>query len=39
MMPLAWSTTISFFFFFGKLVQQLGFSLCFPEVALVAKNG
>jgi hypothetical protein len=25
--------------FFGKMVQHLGFSLCFPEVALVAKNG
>jgi hypothetical protein len=25
-------------FFFGKMVQHLGFSLCFPEAALVAKN-
>jgi hypothetical protein len=24
---------------FGKMVRHLGFSLCFPEVALVAKNG
>jgi hypothetical protein len=31
-----WSRTI---FFFGKMVQHLGFSLCFPEVALVVKNG
>jgi hypothetical protein len=32
----SWSTTI---FFFGKLLQHLGFSLCFLEVAMVAKNG
>jgi hypothetical protein len=25
-------------FFFGQLVQHLGISLCFPKVALVAKN-
>jgi hypothetical protein len=32
--PLESTTTI----FFGHLVQHLGFSLHFPEVALVAKN-
>jgi hypothetical protein len=30
-----WSRT---FFFFGKMVRHLGFSLYFPEAALVAKN-
>jgi hypothetical protein len=34
-----WSRTIFFLFFFSKMVQHLGFSLCFPELALVAKNG
>jgi hypothetical protein len=31
--------TIEQFFFFVKMVRHLRFSLCFLEVALVAKNG
>jgi hypothetical protein len=34
-MPLG----LEHFFFFGKIVRQLGFSLCFLEKALVAING